>query len=168
MENTRTAADASARKDRLIVERVHDPYKNDHKPPEPSVCPDCNAVFRQGRWQWAESWPLDSHRVLCQACRRIRDDYPAGLVTLSGGFVATHRGEMLALVRHQEAEEKSLHVLHRIMRIEEGPDSIVIQTTDIHLPRRIGEALRRAFKGDLNLHYDEEGCFLRASWSREQ
>jgi hypothetical protein len=156
----------TARLDRLIHERVHDPYRDTHKPAEPSVCPDCNAVFRQGRWQWAESWPLDSHQVRCQACRRIRDDYPAGMVALSGGFLGAHHDEILALVRHQEAEERNQHVLHRIMGIEEGPNSMVVKTTDLHLPRRIGEALQHAFKGELDLHYDEGGCFLRAQWSR--
>jgi uncharacterized protein (DUF2249 family) len=106
--------------------------------------------------------------VLCQACRRIRDDYPAGKVTLTGGFVPGHRDEILALVRHLEAEEKSQHPLHRLMKIEEGADSIMIQTTDLHLPRRIGEGLRHAFKGEMEMHYDEEGCFLRVNWSRQE
>ena len=165
----RTAkATSPPRLDRLIHERVHDPYRDQLKPSEPSVCPECNAVFRQGRWQWAESWPVGSQPVLCQACRRIRDDYPAGKVALTGGFVPGHRDEILALVRHLEAEEKSQHPLHRLMKIEEGADSIMIQTTDLHLPRRIGEGLRHAFKGEMEMHYDEEGCFLRVNWSRQE
>lgn len=47
----------------------------------------------------------------------------------------------------------------------EGP-SIVVDTTDIHLPRRIGKALHHAYQGDLDLHYDE-GCFIRVTWSRD-
>lgn len=163
----RTATPAAARMDRLIHERVHDPYRNRHKPPEPSVCPDCKAVFRNGRWQWSESWPLDSHQIRCQACQRIRDNYPAGLITLKGGFVKGHREEIIALARNLEKEENANHVLHRIMGIEEGPAALVMKTTDIHLPRRIGDALRRAFKGELELRYEEEGCFLRVDWSRE-
>jgi hypothetical protein len=153
--------------DRLIHERIHDPYKSRQKPPEPSVCPECKAVFRKGRWQRAESWPMDSHQVLCQACQRTRDNYPAGLITLKGGFVATHKDEILALARHLEEEENSNHVLHRIMGIEESLATLVIRTTDIHLPRRIGEAVRRAFKGELELRYEQEGCLLRVNWSRE-
>ena len=41
-------------------------------------CPACNAVFKDGRWQWAESWPADAHKETCQACHRTKDNYPAG------------------------------------------------------------------------------------------
>ena len=163
----RTGTPNTARMDRLIHERVHDPYRNKQKPPEPSVCPTCNAVFRDGRWQWAESWPLKSNRILCHACQRTRDNYPAGIITLTGDFALAHKEEILAVARHQEQEEATGHVLHRIMAIEEQATGIVIKTTDLHLPRRIGEAIRRAFKGELDLHYEEEGCFLRVNWSRE-
>jgi hypothetical protein len=63
-----------ARRDRLIHERVHDPYKTPHKLPEPTVCPDQN-------------------------------DQP--------------------------------------------------------------DALEHGYRGELDLHYDEEGCFLRVTWQRE-
>jgi hypothetical protein len=36
----------SYRKNRLIHEHVHDPYKTKSKPPEPTVCPICYAVLR--------------------------------------------------------------------------------------------------------------------------
>ena len=161
------AESMAGRRDRLIHERVHDPYKSRHKPPEPSVCKVCHAVFRGGRWQRAEAWPLAAHQTLCQACQRTRDDYPAGVITLTGGFVSAHKDEILGLVRHHEQEENAEHVLHRIMRVEEGAARLVILTTDLHLPRRIGEALRRAFKGELHLQYGDEGCFLRVNWRRE-
>lgn len=43
---------------------------------------------------------------------------------------------------------------------------LVIKTTDIHLPRRIGEAMHRAFHGELHVHYDEENYFVRVEWWR--
>jgi len=42
-----------------------------------------------------------------------------------------------------------------------------VTTTDIHLPRRIGEALVSAYDGALDLTYDEDGYFLRANWHRD-
>jgi NMD protein affecting ribosome stability and mRNA decay len=158
----------TSRMDRLISERVHDPYQSGYKLREPSVCPDCNAVFRNGRWQWAESWPLNSRHELCQACRRIRDGYPAGVLVLRGSFTRQHKVEVLNLVRRNEADEKAEHPLHRIMKIHEGAAAITINTTDVHLPRRIGEALRRAFKGRLAIKYEEDTCFVRVNWSREK
>jgi hypothetical protein len=143
-----------------------DPYKRSQKTHEPCVCPQCGAVFREGRWHWS-SRPADAHEELCQACHRINDRYPAGILTLSGPFVEQHRAEMIRLARHQEQTEKQDHPLNRIIDIEETPERIVINTTDIHLPRRIAEAQKRAYRGKVDFHYDEDGYFVRINWHRE-
>jgi hypothetical protein len=145
---------------------ITDPYKRPRKPREPSVCPQCGAVYRNGRWQWGER-PAGANELLCQACHRINDNYPAGVVTLSGSFVQRHRAEILELARHQEEIEKKEHPFNRIMNIEETPDRIVMNTTDVHLPRRIGEAQKGAFHGELHFDYDEDGYFVRVNWRRE-
>jgi uncharacterized protein (DUF2249 family) len=44
---------------------------------------------------------------------------------------------------------------------------MVITTTDLHLPRRIGDALHRAHQGEISFHYIEEGNILRVHWKRE-
>jgi hypothetical protein len=154
------------RKDRLIREQVHDPYKARQKLAEPSVCSQCGAVFQKGRWAWT-SPPSGAHEALCQACRRINDAYPAGEVTLSGGFLRQHRPEILNLARNQEEQEKTERPLHRIMAIEEEQDAVLIKTTDIHLPRRIGEAVHSAYEGELDYRYNADTYFIRVSWRRD-
>lgn len=151
---------------RAQLAAIEDPYKRAGKLQEPTQCPQCRAVYHKGRWHWGPA-PAEAHAVLCQACHRINDKYAAGTVTLAGDFVAAHRADMLAIVRHQEEAEKKEHPLHRIMGIEEGPDGIVVSTTDIHLPRRIGEAVKRTFRGKLELQYDEDAYSVRASWRRD-
>lgn len=146
---------------------VTDPYKRTKRLHEPTVCPQCGAVYHEGHWQWRER-PAGAHEELCQACHRINDNFPAGVVTLSGDFLSAHREEILHLVRRQEETEKREHPFNRIMNIEEAPDRIVVTTTDIHLPRRIGEALKGAFHGDVDLKYDEDGYFLRVEWRRDE
>jgi hypothetical protein len=78
-----------------------------------------------------------AHAQLCAACRRINDQQPAGILTLQGSVLHEKKSEIIQLARHQEAAEKGEHPLNRIIAIDEGPDAIVITTTDIHLPRRI-------------------------------
>jgi len=151
---------------RAQLDVPQDPYKAIKKLHEPSVCPQCGAVYHQGRWHWSQR-PADAHEQLCQACHRINDHYPAGIVTLSGTLVAQHKAEMIRLARHQEEVEKKEHPLNRIIDIEEGLDRIVINTTDVHLPRRIAEAQKRAWHGKNDFHYDEDGYFVRVNWHRD-
>jgi hypothetical protein len=40
-----------------------------------------------------------------------------------------------------------------------------INTTDIHLPRRIGETIKRTWRGGLTFAYEEDGYFVRVDWS---
>lgn len=153
------------RRDRLPLETVMDSYKTKGKLPEPTVCPDCGAVFHAGHWQWLEK-PKDAHQTCCPACHRIRDHLPAGHVLLSGEFLAAHEAEILQLIRHREAKEKTEHPLQRIMAIEKTEHGTVVTTTDIHLARGIGEALHHAYQGELEFHCSPEQDLLRVSWSR--
>ena len=158
----------SNRMDRRLKEKVHDPYKTRLKLPEPTVCPQCGAVFRRGRWQWDDAAPADANRESCQACRRVADKYPAGTVTLGGSFLKQHKTEILNLIRNQEELEKGEHPLHRIMEIAEEGGQIVVTTTDIHLPRRIGDAVHRAYSGQLDYQYEDESYSLRVNWTRDE
>ena len=142
---------------------VADPYQARQKAKEPSACPVCGAVYHRGRWQWAAK-PDDAQDDLCPACRRIHDRFPAGVLTLHGAFARQHEGEFIALARHEEAAENRDHPLNRILAIEASNDGLTIATTDIHLPRRIGTALKRAYRGTLDMHFDKTGYFLRARW----
>ena len=63
--------------------------------------------------------------------------------------------------------EKGEHPMHRIMELNAAQDEIRITTTDIHLPRRIGEALHRAYEGTLDVSYDKNAYFVRVRWVRD-
>jgi hypothetical protein len=53
------------------------------------------------------------------------------------------------------------------MLIEPKPEGLVISTTDTHFPRRIGEALKHAYHGELELHYNQDEDFVRITWLRD-
>ncbi len=108
----------AGRHDRLLQELEHDPYHSKLKITEPSVCPDCGAVFAHGRWSWADA-PLEAHSHRCPACQRVHDRIPAGFLTLRGEFFAAHREEIMGLIHNYEEREKREHPLKRIMDIEE-------------------------------------------------
>jgi NMD protein affecting ribosome stability and mRNA decay len=144
-------------------DHILDPYQAQKKLSEPTACRQCGAVYHHGRWQWGQK-PAGSHQDLCPACRRINDGLPAGIVTLHGLITPQHKDEIIGLARNEEEAEKAEHPLNRIVNIEDTAEGLVISTTDIHLPRRIGEALKRAFHGKLDMHFDEAGYFVRVDW----
>jgi hypothetical protein len=153
-------------KSHLVAEHRHDPYEPRGKLAEPSVCPQCSAVYESGRWQWRDTVPADAREHLCAACRRIREKLPAGEVVLSGAFAVAHADEIVNLVRNIEKREQHEHPLQRIMDLDRSDDRIVVTTTDIHLPRKIAHAVEAAYKGELETHYDEAAYFARFNWRR--
>ncbi len=165
---TQTTHRATLRHDNVPKEQVHDPYKLPEKLTDPAVCPKCHAVYAKGHWHWAKSWPSEAKEQLCPACQRIKDNYPAGVVTVGGKFLESHQDEVVNLVRHLGKEEEKAHPLHRIIQIEQVPSRITIKTTDIHLPHKIGHALKDAYAGELEMSYDKEGYFARVNWNRDE
>ena len=70
----------------------------------------------------------------------------------------------MGVIHNTEAKEKQEHPLARIMKIEDRPEGLVLSTTDTHLPRRIGEALKHAHHGELTVHYEKDEEFVRITW----
>jgi NMD protein affecting ribosome stability and mRNA decay len=147
-------------------DHILDPYQRQQKLEEGTGCPQCGAVYRDGRWQWAAR-PRPARTELCAACRRINDEFPAGIVRLHGAFAREHKEDIIRLARHQEEAEKPEHPLNRIMAVEEDAQGLTITTTDIHLPRRIGEAVKRAFHGEIAVAFEQGGYFVRVTWNRK-
>ena len=142
-----------------------DPYYAAARPPEPTRCPSCGALFTAGRWTWNTA-PEDAHELTCPACQRIGDGFPAGYVTLKGEFTGKLRDEIVALVTAQEQKQKAENPLRRVMAIAEVKGGLEVTTTDSYLARGIGEALYDAYKGDLKLRYSRDENLLRATWKK--
>lgn len=155
------------RRDRLVRQKRHDVYKNEKKLSEPSTCPGCGAVFNDGRWSWTRN-PAATSAATCPACERISDNLPAGILTLSGSFLANHRDEMIGLIQNVESLEKGEHPLERIMAIREEGGGLVVTTTGVHVARRIGDAIRRSYQGELAFTYGDGEKSIQLTWSRDE
>ncbi|MEM9663938.1 MAG: BCAM0308 family protein [Bacteroidota bacterium] len=152
------------RKERFRDAR-HDTYQARKKWPQNTCCPDCGAAFVGGRWAWA-SVPRVEHAVRCPACQRMADRYPAGFITLRGPFVATYQDALRRLIFNVGKAEMNERPLERLMDVETKGNTVEVTTTGVHLARRIGQALHRAFDGDLNLDYADGQMMVRVTWVR--
>lgn len=146
--------------------RQLDSYGLRGKLPDPTVCTGCGAIYRDGRWSFSATAPADANRVRCPACARTADDYPAGIVSISGEFAAAHADEIRSLIRHVEEREKKEHALKRVMAIEAEGGGLRVKTTDAKLARGIGEALHHAYHGEVDYVMTEAENVLRVDWKR--
>jgi len=150
--------------------RSSNPYHEDRKYPEPTVCPRCSLVYRNGRWQGGEPPETNgsTHSSHCPACRREIDRMPAGLLFLTGAYLAKHHEEILSIARNQAAAAAAHRPLQRIMWIEEKDGTSEIATTQSHLATRIGKAIESACKGALEIKHGEDTQLVRVYWRRDE
>ena len=149
MREKEPRAHAKGHRDRQVEEVVHDPYMARNKPPEPDR-PECGLVYHKGRWQRAAAGQGAHAAFRVRGASASGNRFPAGYVKLSGDFLGAHRDEIRHLIRNEEQQEATNHPLQRIMDITEEGGVASATTTDVHLARRIGEALHHAYQGKLD------------------
>jgi hypothetical protein len=125
----------------------------------------CGVVYAGGRWQWLPR-PTDAFETVCTACRRTADRFPAGYVTIDGEFAAEHQAEIIDLLRRDDVKTRSQHPMKRIMAIDVANGTTVVATTDVHYARDLGEVLRSAFQGSLEVKYNRDEDLARVYWRR--
>ena len=138
-----------------------DTYRRGKSLPDGVHCSDCGLVVSRGRWTRPEEGAGRGDTPdRCPACQRVRDDYPAGTIEITGdlGRLAP---ELEGLARNVEAAESAEHPLERIMHLEVDERRLVASTTGVHLARRIGRALERRLGDRVRLRYGEEEALLR-------
>jgi NMD protein affecting ribosome stability and mRNA decay len=154
------------RRDKGIKQKRHDVYKQRGKLSEGTTCTTCGVVFSKGRWVWDYTGETRK-QITCPACRRIKDNYPAGFIELSGDFFDENRQEIINLVHNLEIQHKEEHPMQRIMRILKSRDRItLIETTEVNLARRIGDSISRAYQGQYTFQYDDNYNRIRIQWVR--
>ena len=153
---------------------LKDPYLREVDYKDPNICPSCKALYHNKRWQFSDSL---EHQIrlkgnyeekMCPACRKIKDNYPMGLVFISGNFIDQHKDEILSTVKSEEKRAIDKNPLERIMDIErENENHYRIETTTDTLAQRIGKILHNSYKGEVEYKFSEGQKVLQVFWSRE-
>jgi NMD protein affecting ribosome stability and mRNA decay len=154
------------------VGRVDDPYMT-AEGQEASVCTTCKAVYQNKRWFFDDklfgklAGTDKAREVTCPTCRKIKDRYPEGVLTLSGEFFEQHKDEILTLLKNAAARVSGRSVADRIITMtEESGDRLVVETTTEKLAQHLGRAVYKAYKGDLDFRWSEMNKFVRVYWQR--
>jgi hypothetical protein len=155
------------RQNKLIKEFIHDPYFKKEGYADPSVCRRCGVVHHGSTFEWQEKPPKGAEQMTCPACKRIEDNYEGGHIILEGSFLKDHRTDILNIIKNTEASQKKRRPLERVITTEEREGRLEVRTTYEHIARRIGEAVHKAYRGELKMHYPEGEKYIRVHWRRE-
>ena len=85
---------------------------------------------------------------------------------IKGEFFQEHRDEIVHLINNVEKQEKDTHPLERIMKMSDTAKGLTVQTTGVHIARRIGEALNHSYKGTYTFQYADDEQIIRCFWQR--
>lgn len=149
-------------------------HRTRRSPSEPAQCEQCGAVYRDRRWVNAGSvregvsWrPV--RLTICPACKQQRTGVPAGFLYLGGAFLSEHRSEIDRLLKREAARAAEDNPLGRIMKWEKrgGEHQLVLTTTTEHLAKRLGQALEKAYRGEVRYDFSHENKLARVYWHRD-
>lgn len=147
--------------------RSLEPYRPKAGLPEGTSCKGCGIIYRNKRWQIETAPPgRAAGEILCPACQRIAGQDPAGVVTLSGPYLAQHKEEILNTVRQQERKHREKNPLGRIMEIKEEDGQITVTTTEDKLAQKIGREVYKSQRGELHYQWSHDQRMVRVAWMR--
>ena len=134
-------------------------------------CGGCGAVYRNKRWYPAElsggaKVAGMAGKPFCVACQRMRDDNPAGILTMNGSYFIKHEEEILNRIRTTENASRQKNPLGRIMTVRHEGEQLVIATTEDKLAQKLGRDIYRAHGGELEYHWSHDQHLVRVNWKR--
>lgn len=137
----------------------------------PAICKKCLAVYAEKRWRFddAESRKLAAssrtHKLICPACQKIRDDYPEGILTVRWSALKDHEAEIRGRIDNVEARTLSINPLARVMKIIGRQHDLEVHTTTDRLAQRLGRELVRAFRGRVTYRWAHRDMLVRVAWT---
>ncbi len=155
-----------------MAARSTDVYIPDEGRKEIAVCTGCKSLYKNKRWYLEGdeltkiSSEMATNEVVCPACQRIRDDNPAGIVSITGDYLVEHEVEILNTIKNEAEKARAKNPLARIMEIRQEGNVMTIRTTDDKLAQKLGKNIYRAHSGNLEYQWSKDNNFVRVNWNR--
>jgi NMD protein affecting ribosome stability and mRNA decay len=135
-------------------------------------CPICHAVWSRKAWHTDERKyeQLARNAELarkCPACHKTDLNLAEGIVTLTAieTWPKERKAELLSLVRNIGDRARKRDPMDRIMKIMDKLNETQVYTTENQLAVAIGNEVKRAFGGDLNIDFSHrDNDIARVVW----
>lgn len=138
-------------------------------------CPRCGACYNGRRWMPKQesmaagtSLTMGCAKELCPGCMRVERKQIEGIVFLKGDFFTAHREEIWNVLNRVARMKEQRNVSSRILNVANENGGVVIETTDEHLAESMGKELHKAFKGNLEMKWQEGAALVRVFWERDK
>lgn len=154
---------------RKSMDTTQDPYIQKFSNAESAICRGCHATYQNKRWSIgydAKNGSKGAKIILCPACRKIKDDFPGGIVKLRGAFLQEHETEIMNMIRNEEHRAMGFNPLERIIQVLKTREGIEVKTTNEKLAQRITRRLERAYQGKTAYKWSNGTKLLRTEWMR--
>ncbi len=154
------------------IDTCKDPYLPKRGTHDMALCKQCQSIYHNKRWYREGGFDTkkislsSALQVTCPACQKIKDNFPGGIVTLTGDFLQEHKKDILNLIKNEEERARGFNPLERIIKISNGSKEVEISTTNEKLAQRIGRKIKKAFSGEVKYKWSQDTKLLRVSWSR--
>ncbi len=152
------------------VDIDRDTYLPRLSPKEVIQCTGCGAFYHRRHWMLAMpagfNPPAHVHPIYCPACRKIKERYPSGELSLKGMDPA-ERQEILRILRNEEEQARNKNPLERIMNVAQKNSDWKVETTTEKLAQRLGRSVRKARGGKLVYKWSHNNKFLRVVWEQK-
>lgn len=138
------------------------------------VCRECSFIYDGKKWFQDERLleRLRRHnqgeKVLCTACKRIRDRIACGVVYLQADFLKEKQEEIIKFIRKEEALEQMHNHLSRILNIYWDNHRLVIETINQQLAVHLGKKMKKMYGGHLGITGGKSGHHSRGKDDREE
>jgi hypothetical protein len=138
------------------------------RPPEPSVCERCGAVFQKRVWRRGR--PVSDALLAtatwgtCPACAQRHDGTYVGRVRILCGASFASEDRIRRRIDNVAAWAEAVHPEHRIVSVDRDGDAIEVLTTSQKLAHRVAHELKKLLKGKVTYRWSDDGS-LFATWT---
>ena len=151
------------------VDVFHDTFLPRRSPTEIIQCSGCGAFYHRRRWTLTVPPGFlpsaRQHGIFCPACQKIKAHSVSGEVHLRG-VAERDRGDILRLLRNEEAQAREKNPLERIMLLAAAGDGWRVETTTEKLAQRLGRSLRKARGGKVAYNWSHNNKLVRVVWDQ--